>query len=493
MQWNKTPCAYLQQNCRSVQNQEQTQEVRLPEGMPDIGSVLCAWGQVILRSKEWRADAILVSGGVQASVLYKPEDGSSPQNVECWLPFQAKWNFSDSKREGIIRTSCALRSIDARSLSARKLMVRASVGLLGEALEMTEATLYSPEDVPQDVQLLQRNYPVNLPKEAGEKLFMLEEEITPDPMPAKLLAWDVEPVMTEQTVLGGRVVFKGNARLHLVFLDSSSQLYSGCYDLPFAQYAQLDQDYDKEATVSTMLAVSSLEPEMLEDRMKIKCGIIAQYLIHDRQYLQLTQDAYSPYRNIQQTRESLTLPVMLDQCSRSLEARQNMDISLSQVVEAAFYPDLPLQYREGEEIVIEMPGVFQVLGYDGEGKLCAATENWTDRISIPAAQGCTLGVDVKQPGPVTMSLAAGQPLLQSLLQMDIQTQIQQPMAMVTDLELGQELQPDPQRPSLILRRIQEESLWTLAKNCGSTMDAIRKANQLTADPAPGQMLLIPVC
>jgi LysM repeat protein len=37
-----------------------------------------------------------------------------------------------------------------------------------------------------------------------------------------------------------------------------------------------------------------------------------------------------------------------------------------------------------------------------------------------------------------------------------------------------------------------DSLWNLAKASGSTMAAIRKANQLTQDPQPGQMLLIPV-
>ena len=36
--------------------------------MPDIGHVLSAWGQTILRGKEWRADTVSFSGG--AAVLY---------------------------------------------------------------------------------------------------------------------------------------------------------------------------------------------------------------------------------------------------------------------------------------------------------------------------------------------------------------------------------------------------------------------------------------
>ena len=64
--------------------------------------------------------------------------------------------------------------------------------------------------------------------------------------------------------------------------------------------------------------------------------------------------------------------------------------------------------------------------------------------------------------------------------------------MVTALEPGQPKQPDPGRPSLILRRAGEESLWDLAKMSGSTVDAIRRANGLEAEPRPDQILLIPV-
>ena len=64
--------------------------------------------------------------------------------------------------------------------------------------------------------------------------------------------------------------------------------------------------------------------------------------------------------------------------------------------------------------------------------------------------------------------------------------------MVTGMELGEATSPATDRPSLILRRVGEESLWDMAKLYGSTEDAIRKANGLTDEPVPGQILIIPV-
>ena len=43
---------------RELQNSEQTQEIKLTEGMPDVGKILAAWGQPILRGKEWNADTL---------------------------------------------------------------------------------------------------------------------------------------------------------------------------------------------------------------------------------------------------------------------------------------------------------------------------------------------------------------------------------------------------------------------------------------------------
>ncbi len=491
MQWNKTPCAFLQQKVRAVQNQEQTQEVRLPEGMPDIGRVLCTWGQSLLRSKQWQSDHMMVTGGVTGFVLYEPEDGGAPRMVQCWLPFQAKWSFPDSKHEGIIRCRSVVRSMDARTLSSRKMMVRCTVGLLGEALEAASTDIYIPTEVPEDVELLTNSYPVRLPSEAGELLVNMDEAIDL-PGAKELIAWDLEPVITEENVVGQRVVFKGSARLHLVYMGEDDRIHSGYYDLPFAQYAQLDQDHDKEAEVATMLEVSGLEPELTEDQVQVKAGLVAQYMIYDQHLLQLAQDAYSPYRTVDPAMEMLELPVLLEQLQRPLEAQGSLESAVSQVVDTRAYPDHPVQFRQEKGLSVEVPGAIQVLGYDAEGKLQAATENWAASLELPAGQGCQVCSQVAQMGPVQTNVAGGQMTYRLPMQLQLDTICQQAFPMMTGLQLGELAERDPERPSLILRRAEDMDLWAIAKACGSTVEAIKKANGLASDPSPDQMLLIPV-
>ena len=480
LQWNKTPCPYLHTHTRQTQTQEETLELRLPEELPDIGRVLCAWGQCVVRSKQWRADGMNVSGGVTVSVLYLPEDGSAARCVEGWLPFQAKWSFPQTRREGAMRISCLLRDVDARTLSARKMMLRANLSLLGEALEPTEAEIYSPGELPSGVEVLTNVYPAVLPREAGEKQFTLEEELR-IPGAAKWVSFSMQPELSEQNVVGSRVVMRGNGSLRYVYLDDQGELRSGDLDIPFAQFADLDRDYDNAATADVMLCVSGLEPEMGEEGARIQCGITAQYLVKDRVLLEIAEDAYSPTSELTVASQMLKLPMELENRMETLDA--DPAFQDGKVLDMVFLPEQPVQYRDGDTVNLEVPGQFRFLYRDQEGNLQSVTENWSTTLNLPAADNTRL-----HPTIAAMELSDNS----ARIKLNLQTWADQQIPMISALAVGGSKPLDEARPSLILRPMDTDSLWELAKANGSTMDAIRKANQLTQDPQQGQMLLIPV-
>ena len=167
LQFEKRGIPCLQTVKREAQSQEQTQELRISDGMPDIGSIIGAWGQVIVRSKEWLGDGMSVSGGTMIWVQYMPEEGGQPRCVESWLPFQMRWSFPQTQRDGSILTQCILRSVDARSTSARKMMLRANVSVLAWAVERQEKELFAPVDLPDDIQIKLQRYPMHLPAVIG--------------------------------------------------------------------------------------------------------------------------------------------------------------------------------------------------------------------------------------------------------------------------------------------------------------------------------------
>lgn len=487
MQFQKDTCPYLRQLLHQARRQEQTQELKLTEGMPDVGRVLGAWGQVLIRGKEWRSGQLSVSGGVMAWVLYEPEGGGAPQSVDCWLPFQMKWELPDTDRDGFIRVSPLLSGIDCRSTSARKLMVRAVVSLLAEAWLGEEGALYTPEQLPEDVRLLKKAYEIKLPSEAGEKAFSLEEELeipAGREQPEKLIRWLLQPELTDKKVMGDKVVFRGLALLQALYLGESGKLCSHQWELPFSQYAELDKEYDADAALWITPAVTSLELEQEEGKLRLKAGILCQYVVCRHAAIEVVADAYSPQRQIQLQTEELELPMILEENRRTVRSQVAMEQAGKETADVSFCMDHGALSRSENPGALTLSGQFQWLGYGPEERLESETVRWQESLPLDAGTQFQVYPTGMPQAEVTQ--------LRADLALDTAVHGGSGILMVTALEPGEPVAPDPGRSSLILKRAGTQSLWQLAKEHGSTVESIKAANGLAGEPDPGQMLLIPV-
>lgn len=496
LQFHKSVISALENAVQEVKNTELTQEVRLGDGMPDIGRILTSWGQVVLRSKEWNRDEVSVSGGLMVWTLYIPEDGTEIRSVESWLPFRMSWDVDEEDREGAIRILPLVRFVDARGTGARKIMLRAGIAAMGQGLSPMEEEVFRPGELPEDVQLLQRTYPVRLPREAGEKTFLIDEELPlPEAVPEmeKLIAFTMQPEVTDRRVLTNKVVFKGNGNLHLVYRCQEGKVRSYDFELPFSQFAQLDAEYGPDAMADIQMAVTNLEADVMEPgKIRLKAGLVGQYLVDERVLLELTEDAYSPFRTVQTHQEELELPIILEDRTENVTAEQKLSGQTGQSVDVQFLPDFPRVRRSGENTELELPGLFQVLYYGADGTLQNTGVRWEGRVNLPSDEKSEVAALV-QPVPRPEASADGEGInLIGQLRLQTVTTGERGLPMVTGLELGDLHDGDPDRPSLILTRPGREELWDIARRSGSTVDAILQANDLQTEPAPDRMLLIPV-
>lgn len=489
LKFQKSTVQYLKTALRQLENQEQTQELRLPEDMPDIGRVLGSWGQIILRSKEWRSDGIAFSGGIMVWVLYAPEDGAPPRWVESWIPFQMKQDL-DGSRDGTIRLQCALRFVDARSVSARKMMLRCGIAALAEAFVEDSESCSIPGEVPEDIQLLTASYPVRLPREAGEKAFTVEETLEGAPATDKIVYYHLEPKITETRIMGDKVVFRGTGNLHVLFAPENGKLHSRDFQVPFSQYADLRGNLSPEAQADIRMCVTSMElDKTAEGELNLKCGLLAQYLVDDREMLELVEDAYSTIRDVQLQKEGLELPAILETRQATVPVHGEVRQEAAELADVTFRPDFPTQQR-GEKVEFTVPGQFQVLYYGQEGTLQSASPRAEGQWQMPSDEHSrTDAVVLPGSGPAGI-LGSGISLEASPI-LYMTTRSTAGIPMVTGLNIT-ERKAESNRPSLILRRTGSSRLWDIAKSTGSTVAAIKQANGLEEEPVKDQILLIPI-
>lgn len=208
--------------------------------------------------------------------------------------------------------------------------------------------------------------------------------------------------------------------------------------------------------------------------------------------IEVVEDAYSPYRPVKLQAEQLELPVVLEERREALRAEQTAELSADQVVDVAFYPDAPCLYREPDGVSADLNGVFQMLYYDPEGNLQGAAPRWSDTWNIPADPAGRVDMALSPSGIPQATANGSNVTLRSDVVMDAVTTAQQGVPMASGIILGEMAEPDPERPSLILRRAGDVDLWEMAKQSGSTVAAIEKANRLQGEPEKGRILLIPV-
>lgn len=493
-QENKIPC--LRQIKSQTQSQEQTQELRLSEGAADVGRVLGAWGQVVVRGKEWRSDSVSVNCGVMAWVLYAPEDGGQAQCVETWIPVSLKWDIPDQGRDGTITCQCHLKSVDARILSGRKMMVRATVCAAAQMFVEGETECYTPSDMPADVELLEKTYPLCFAREAGEKAFMFDEELTlPPSAPAleKPVRWQLQAEVADQKVLGDKAVFRGSGLLHLLYRTQEGALASWDFEIPFSQYTELERSYDQDAQVQVIPLVTALETEAEDGgRLRLKAGLSGQYMIYDTQQITVVEDAYSPDREVKIQQQPVSLPVVLERQNLPVRAEQTIPYGSSRVADVAFYPGCGRVQNRADEVQMELSGAFTMLSYDNEGVLQPAAAQWQWEKTENLPEGAAMTLWCSAVGEPTASASADSTTMQSDCILTAVTTAQQELPMVTGLSISEGSPKDPGRPSLILQRAGKESLWSVAKRTGSTVAAIQETNDLQDEPDPDRILLIPI-
>lgn len=495
LEFQKTNFSCLQECLLEVQNGEETLEIRIPDGTGDIGRVLAAWGQPVLRSKEWRDRQIGVSCGMMVWVLYYPEEETQIQCLEGWIPYQFHWDLPQPAKEGTLRASLAVRFVDARSVSPRKIMVRSGMGVMLQALVEQQCTVRIPREMEQ-VEMLKRNYPVRYMKECGEKTFQVTENLSfPPSVPRaeRICYYTVSPEVTEQKMVGSRAVFKGNTNLHLLYQAEGGQLYTWDFSLPFSQYGQLEEAPSGESWVDVKVCPVNLELSTDEEGgLRLKASFTSQYLVEERGIQEVAVDAYCPGRAVTLRQEQLDIPVVLDSRWERLTGEREVSGDANVAVDARLLTDYPSQKRTDGQVSLEIPHSLQILYYGEKGLLQAATARWTSLLEQKTAEDCRV---IAFPGTAAEPhvLPGGDSMsVQWEVPMQLRSTGNSHIPMLASMEVGEELQPDVDGPSLLLKRAGERGLWELAKQTGSRLEDIRHANDLEGDPEPGQLLLIPL-
>ena len=369
--------------------QEQTQELIIPDTMPDAARTLICYAEPELQSKTSRAGSLLVTGNLRASCLYADEAGGL-QLLTTDVPFTLKLESSDLQEltQSVVR--CSVRSADSRLINSRKVLLRISVLVQADGYEPWTEEVRALTDAPACLQQKTQSYSNAVPVETAERAFQVSEELNVPEGRAKIVRLAdcmLQPVVTEQNLVGSKAVMKGTANLQLTYLDEQNELRTLSLAVPFSQYCQLQGDYEQNEDVETTLLVTGvqLEPVDTETGQKLLfgAGILAQCTVIQPQTLTLCEDAYSTRGDFQPQWQEQEYSMRLDVQTLREPIRPSFPAQATAVLDCRVYPDAMALERTADGVIVHVPLRADTVYTDADGAV--QSESFRTEVSCKTA------------------------------------------------------------------------------------------------------------
>lgn len=289
--------------CREISHQVKTArdeaECIVPDVYEDVGRILFAKAQILLKSKEIRDHGICIGASAEIGVRYVTERRDRVRFLKLSKAFEINFDCPEINSEDMAQVSLQCLGVQARAVNPRKISAQFSVR--AEIRCWTEGCLNvpsDPEEPERGLQLRRESTECLTPVQLCEKSFVVNEQLplgteTAEAVSgayARLLCSDAQPI-------GNKMLLKGGAEV-CVDLGSSEAVVPNTIEqcLPFSILIDMP---DENCTLGSV----TLEPTALYAELSdaINGGRVvdlelhgtAQVCFEKRGSIEYLSDAYS--------------------------------------------------------------------------------------------------------------------------------------------------------------------------------------------------------
>ena len=230
--------------------------------------------------------------------------------------------------------------------------------------------------------------------------------------------------------------------------------------------------------------------ELAEGGIRVRCGMVSQYIVNAPTVVKCLEDAYSTQRDLELQHQEVVLPAWLDEQVQQIELGERLTgegIPVDQI----FFPEPCMVTRIPEGAEVRFGGSFQTLCRTEEGELMGRQQKAGQSVNLMTSSDTIPCTWLR--GAAGLRRDGGGWAVEQDVELKLGSVCTKPIPMLSGIRAGERRQPDPERPSVIIRaRKPDETLWDIAKYCGSTVSAIQRLNKLEREPEENRLLLIPV-
>ena len=465
----------------------------IPDSFPDVSRIVSASGKAFLKAKETADGAYRLSGTACITVLYIPENGTQVCALDVEIPFQLAKDCPQVRSGMQLQGTVSVVSADARAINPRKLLVRCSL-LCHAAVYALNSKRLTSDVLSDDKMHLEKQFvqhTCHKISEVVEKGFIFSDVLRPmasRPPMDEILFSRVEIDTLEGKVIAKKLVCKGAATLSVLY-RSGEIIVPARFELPYSQVIELSDEY-QEADAQLSLSVKELSCRLIEGELEVSVEGTLQSCIWTPVPITLLSDTYCTACTVATERNRLSLCTQEEQGKRKEQVRQFCPSGIpGKEVLDCHAATISISDDQG---ACSVRFNVDILYLSEDDALCGVCCTAEAVCKIPLADGCGCQWNCRPVGEVSAVAVTGGLEVRFDAEFSWLQTKETEFSCVSAVTKGTE-QDCISRPSVVIRRATpDESLWDIAKACGSTVKDICQANSLTSDVISDSiMLLIP--
>jgi len=466
----------------------------VPDLKPDILELLLGDCTASLTSYDVRNGCLSVSGTVNFSALYRPDETEPALEL---IPLFTSFAFSDTldlpKAEGVeLSVSVRTEHVGVTLLNSRKLSVKVLLVLSVDGYKERECTpIVSLSGDGAHVRTKQVGVHIPSVHTASFTVKDMVSVLSSQPEPCEIVRVSGKVISANAKAAGDRVIVTGALRVDALYATAEDErLLASSHEIPFTEMVEargVTENSHALALVDVQGITADIGQKNAGDNTSfvVTAQLFVKITAGETKTMTIADDCYSTCFALQKTSERIQFLELIGEESNTLQQAQTVEFSKNERISEVLSSSAKAIVREtavkdGEVLVSGTLISFllcRTLGDDG--KIVSAVTETPFTFARPAhAPNCTANVNVCVQG-VSPSVIS-ENTVELLVTLFTATALfkEHSMEILTDATALSDSEVS-QNPSLTVCFLQvEECLWDIAKRYKTTVEKIKAANNL---------------
>lgn len=223
----------------------------IPDVKPDVLSIIDSSGNIYIYKKEIVNEKLKIDGGVCVNVMYVADNEKNEiKSIQTTLDFSKMIdiNLNEKNNEDINYTCRAdIKSIDCKILNGRKINLKISSNIKINVFASKEQNIIkSIANSNENIQMLKESIKVNILKCIGETVSSAKENITTDFKVMDILRTDINIINKEHKTSYNKVLSKADVLVNIMYLSEDEKILKCSETIPIMAFIDIKNSSEND-------------------------------------------------------------------------------------------------------------------------------------------------------------------------------------------------------------------------------------------------------